>query len=700
MGFFELFKNKKNKMLLKEENVQQIQQIVIDNQKNIETREEVIDIFQDTSLNYSGVVSNETIEKIKKINNIEYMSDIMLKRIEKYPELVNLLLEGNISQDILNVLNYYEKLNYLPTKEEDLQILKFVDIDENIQKIVSLLNNRINSKLINDNYIRCYANLKREFETINFQNETATFIPNIKINLGNELLTKIDVYSSFILYLPKTKHKIVYHNYEQFITGNIELNEDTIIQMRYDVFRFLDESIIDKISNCKIIFSENLLNIEEDIQLENELDYKLIKYNHLIYIIEKSSLDEEIKKKLLYQTKKIYTDDIWYFDLELSDKIIPYLNNLDIEEIKKLTEEFELNIEIYKTKKIEKPEFNASYYIDEFFHEFDKVPLNEAINFINSSSEKIKSLLLREPRVLKKLNILDNLDEKKLKKISSLLSKKLSITTIDFVNYLNIDIETFMSNPNNDHQSPADINHIISEYGIFDYVNQEKTISVRDLLGHDAVINCGRYKGKNILYTFENFFEKNGDGYHTRALELLEYKSGEELLRGLEERNHDTLDMKVKQMEEGKYVIAGNGLHRFTVLRFHYLLDCMKKEKSEEELYELYKIPVKLVSTTNFKKTYCNYLLQKANPTISYISFNYKQDEITIYYKSSTHIQVINEEELINLTIQSIEMLDYKSLSEITQFYNQYASFHQFIDTYIPNLLNKIEANNERGVKR
>ena len=199
---------------------------------------------------------------------------------------------------------------------------------------------------------------------------------------------------------------------------------------------------------------------------------------------------------------------------------------------------------------------------------------------------------------------------------------------------------------------------------------------------------------------FENFFEKNGDGYHTRALELLEYKSGEELLKGLEKRNHDTLDMKVRQMEDGKYVIAGNGLHRFSVLRFHYLLDCMKKEKSEEELYELYKIPVKLVSTTNFKKTYCNYLLQKANLTISYISFNYKEDEIIIYYKSSSQRQIINEEKLLHLTIQSIEMLDYESLREITNFYNQYASFKQFIDTYIPNLLNKIEANNERGIKK
>ena len=273
MGFFELFKNKKNKMLLKEENVQQLQETVIDNQENMEIKEELIDIFREASFNYSDVISNENIEKIKKINNIEYMSDIMLKRIEKYPELVNLLLEGNISENILNLLNYHEKLSYLPSKEEDLKFLEFLDLDENTQKLVPLLNNRIDNKLINDTYIRCYVNLEHEFEKVDFQNKIQTFIPNIKINLNNELLTKTAVYSPFILYFPKTKHKIVYHNFEQFITGNIELNEDTIIQMSYDTFRFLDESLINKISNCKIIFSQNLLNIEENIQLESEIDY-------------------------------------------------------------------------------------------------------------------------------------------------------------------------------------------------------------------------------------------------------------------------------------------------------------------------------------------------------------------------------------------------------------------------------------------
>jgi len=208
-------------------------------------------------------------------------------------------------------------------------------------------------------------------------------------------------------------------------------------------------------------------------------------------------------------------------------------------------------------------------------------------------------------------------------------------------------------------------------------------------------VNCGGYKGKNILYTFENFYQKNGDGYHTRALELLEYKSGEQLLKGLERRNRDTIDMKVKQIEDGKYIISNNGLHRFTVLRFHYLLDSMRKEKTEEELRELYKIPVTLTAITNLKQTYCNYLIQKANPNISWISFNSKEDRITIYYNSGKESQVINEENLLYLAIQSVDMLDSNSLLEVINYYNSYDSFHMFIDNYMPNLLNKIDLLNE-----
>ena len=70
---------------------------------------------------------------------------------------------------------------------------------------------------------------------------------------------------------------------------------------------------------------------------------------------------------------------------------------------------------------------------------------------------------------------------------------------MDFINSLNFDVESFMSNPNNNYQSSSDINPIISKYGVFDYFDEEKVISIADLIGHDGINNRGGYKGKNIL---------------------------------------------------------------------------------------------------------------------------------------------------------------------------------------------------------
>ena len=687
MGFFDIFKNKKNKAITSLSNEQSV---VVD-----QLDDEMQDQIDDS-------ISNETIEEIKKINNINFISELLMKKMEKFPKLVDLLLKGDISQESLELLQFFEKLDYLPFEEKNLDIIEFMDFDEKIQQLVSLLNNQVDDNIVDDNYIGCYLDLAKEFETIEFHNKIESFISNIEVDLNSKVLTKTPVYSKFILYLPKSKNKVVRHNFDLFIDGNVELDEDAIIQMSYDSFRHIDESIIDKISKCKIIFSEKPLTEEQNIQPEEEINYRLVKYNHLVYVIEKSSLNVKIKEKLLYEIKNMYNSYRYYCDLDLLNKITPYLNKLDQKEIQKLTKEFELNIETYKIKNIEKPEFNPTFYIDEVLPSFNKASINEVIDIIIRLPEELKSNLLREPRILQKLNLPDNIEEDELKRVVFLLSQRLSSTTIDFVNSLNFDVAEFMANRNNWYKTSAHINSIISEYGVFDYVNEEKVISVADIIGHDGSINVdgGCYKGANILHTFENFFDKNGDEYHARSLGLLEYKSGEELIEGLKRRNQDTLSMKIKHIEDGKYIIASNGLHRFSVLRFHYLLDCMKKEKSEEELRELYKIPVILESTTNFKKTYCNYLIKKANPDVSYILYNSRKDEIIIEYKSGKPRQIINEEELLSLAIESVDMLDTMTLDDILYFYDIYNSFHQFVDQYIPNVLEIIKSQNEEAFQK
>lgn len=727
MGLFDLFRKKKtqpkgedNNFTFVEEtptpvdissNIGDVVENISDNSEELinENNYSNIDDFQGnvsdnsdelaTKNNYSTIVPNEVFEKIAEINNIEYISDIMVEKIEKYPKLVDLLLEGNILQDIIFLLSYEEKLTSLPFNEEGLRFIEFFELDEKTKKLVSLLKNEIDYDSIGSDYQGCYVDLK-ELEPVEFQNVIDSLIPNIKINLGSEKLTKTSMFSNTKLYFPKTKNKIVYHDFEKFIAGNIELNEEIIVQMLYSSFYDLDETIIDKISNCKIVLSPKELQNNIDEYTQCEVDYELVKYNHLIYVTEKSSLNSEMKEKLVYQIKNIYSDGNIFFDFEVKEKILPFLEDLDIEEVKKLTNEFNLDIEEYREKLIEKPAFNAKFYIDENFNDFDNMSISNLIYHINKLPDDLKVSILQEPRVLEKLNISDKLDESQLKQFIYLLSTRLSPTTMKFVKSLGFDVKKFMSNSNNDYKNSFDINPIVSKYGVYDSFDEEVTISVADLVGHDYVPKANSdNSGMNILRTFEKFFEEGGDDYHSRSLELLEYESGEQLLKGLERRNRDTTNMLVREIEDGKYIISSNGLHRFTVLRFHYLLDCMKNEKSEEELREMYKIPVRLTSKTNFKKTYCNYLIQKANPDISFISFYCDANTSTIYYDSKDESETVDEEELLDLARKSVDTLDSDSLSEVQHFYDKFESFHNFMDRCVPNFSDELDASNKGGIK-
>ena len=659
-----------------------------------------LDIFRKNKKNsFSKIVSDEVINKIKQVNNLKCINDTLIKRIEKYPKLVDLLLKGPISPEILSLLNEKEVLLTLPCNEEFLDFVEFFEYDEKLNKKFYILQNRVSKEVINKSYQACDVDLQ-EIDTSVYHDEIDSFIPNLKIDLGSRTLTDITFtlgpWDSFVMYFPKSKYKIVEHEFRSYLTGKLEMNEEIILQTSYDYFCDLDEASINKIANCKIIFSDDFVNINED---ENEVnkemtDYKLIKYNHLIYIIENSPLADELKGKLLYKVKNLYFSRS-NFDLEITTKILPYLKELNIEQIQKLTKNFELNITEYAKKTISKPPFNVKYYIEDRFANLDDMSVGNVINEIRYFPDNLKSVVLQEPSIIKKLNISN---KEQLTKIYSLLSTDLPPTTLEFVSNLNINVEAFLCNPDNNYKTSFDINPLISKYGVFDSVDEEKFISVADLLGYDNYCAQDYHENHNILSTFERFFIKNADNYHTRSLGLLEYKSGEQLLKGLEQRNHDTKNMKIKQIEDNKYIISYNGLHRFTILRFHYLLDYMKKEKTVPELHELYKIPVNIIAKTNFKRTYCNYLIQKANPDISNISF-ISADEITIYYKDKKNSKTITEDMLLNLTMHYAELLDNDSLVEVQNFYNQLASFRNFLDTYLPSLADKFVQTSKEVIK-
>lgn len=75
-----------------------------------------------------------------------------------------------------------------------------------------------------------------------------------------------------------------------------------------------------------------------------------------------------------------------------------------------------------------------------------------------------------------------------------------------------------------------------------------------------------------------NFFGDKNDGYHTRSLGMLDYTS-EEIVPKLQ-NSFEVEPMILDEVDDGKYCISTNGMHRYTILRIHYLLDKLKKQNS------------------------------------------------------------------------------------------------------------------------
>ena len=151
--------------------------------------------------------------------------------------------------------------------------------------------------------------------------------------------------------------------------------------------------------------------------------------------------------------------------------------------------------------------------------------------------------------------------------------------------------------------SPKEINEVVADYGLHDsYTNAY--LSIADIVGYEYEwMNVT----PNVFKSLDSFFDSNGDGYHSRSVGLLDYSTGE-LLAKLQDSYIDE-PIKVSEIDKGKYIITSNGLHRYTVLRCHYLQECAsaKDEFELKSLRDKYTIPVQL-QALNYEKTYCNFL--------------------------------------------------------------------------------------------
>ena len=171
---------------------------------------------------------------------------------------------------------------------------------------------------------------------------------------------------------------------------------------------------------------------------------------------------------------------------------------------------------------------------------------------------------------------------------------------------------------------------------------------------------------------------------------MLNYSS-EEIIDGLS-KSFIKEPICIQEAERGIYTISTNGLHRYTILKMHYLNDLIKSTSasSRRALKEKYKIPVR-IQRINYIKTYCNYLLD------TFFSIDLYQERDgkgrttgkTKIISEKKEI-VMTDEELIKYTREKLKNVDsilYENVEKAVSLRSEkYQSFQNFIQEYFSDI--------------
>ncbi len=247
--------------------------------------------------------------------------------------------------------------------------------------------------------------------------------------------------------------------------------------------------------------------------------------------------------------------------------------------------------------------------------------------------------------------------------------------TIKFLSRNGVDINELLTSVDCNIYNPGDINGLVAKNGFYSE-SVRANISIADIVGYE---NYG--EKEDIFSSFRKYFDSNGDGYHVRSIGMLEYSSDEvmEKLR----YSFEEEPMCVQEIDNGKYVISTNGMHRYTVLRSHYLIELQKANGDSEEierLKEKYTIPVQM-RKVDFLKTYSKFLIGCDNRKYSIYSeldenYNYTGN-VEIYLGDEK--RVLNDSELIEFAKNSLLNLSENQREIIDFLASEYESFNRFM---------------------
>lgn len=269
---------------------------------------------------------------------------------------------------------------------------------------------------------------------------------------------------------------------------------------------------------------------------------------------------------------------------------------------------------------------------------------------------------------------------------------------IEFIHKHNIDIDSIYDALHI--YSEKEINRIIANNKI-EGETSIQLVSIADIIGYDY---NWRGQSNNIADNFSIFFGEDST-YQTRSNGMLEYSSDEIIEKLYQSFKREPI--RILELDNGRKVVSSNGMHRYTLLRLHYINE-LKKIKGDKEkealLKRKYEIPVEITKVDLFK-TYCQFIINMISQETVYISNHYDENycktgkvEISIEKEKI----ILSDEELLNYTKNLVRnipknMIDWFKYN-INTCCENYDSFKSFINMNLREEISLLsEENNKKG---
>ena len=254
-----------------------------------------------------------------------------------------------------------------------------------------------------------------------------------------------------------------------------------------------------------------------------------------------------------------------------------------------------------------------------------------------------------------------------------------------FLDENNIDVEQIRKLPEAKTLTGKEINPIAFDYGIWKK-NEEGIISITDVIG---AYNFMYSNHANIIDSMRSYFGDHSNTYASRADGMLSY-SNNDIIEKLS-NSFKIEPICISEYEPDKYTISSNGMHRYHLLRIHYLNEVTKPgitEEEKERLKQKYSIPVR-VAKLDYIKTYCNFILNFVNQDY-YVSTelddNYMLTGNAVLTELNKETRVLNDTQLIEYVKNKLKEMNELYIPYIDYMSKNIKSLDMFIETYLPEL--------------